>query len=137
MQYKLNILTADREFYSGMVDSLTFSAVDGQMCILAGHSPLVCALDIGQIKIVDDNGEHICANSDGHVEIFPEEVTVFAQSCEWPEEIDVARAKASEERAKEELERHKSRMVYEHSRITMARAMARLRVSQYKGKYNN
>ena len=40
---------------------------------------------------------------DGFIEIGPEEVTILSEACEWPEEIDVNRAKEARIRAERRL----------------------------------
>ena len=60
-------------------------------------------------------------------------VTVLVDTVEKPEDIDIARAKAAEERAKERLRQKQSLQEYHRSQASLARAMARLRAaSKYK-----
>ena len=61
-----------------------------------------------------------------------EDTVLFTQACEWPEDIDVVRAEESLKRALEKLRQQKSMMEYKGSKISLARAMARLRVAHHK-----
>ena len=45
----LEIVTADKQVYSGDVDSIIVPALTGYMGILPGHAPLLAELGIGEI----------------------------------------------------------------------------------------
>ena len=70
------------------------------------------------------------------MEVRENSVLVFAQACEWPQEIDARRAQAAERRSAERLRQKRSMSEYKQSKIALARAMARLRVSQTQSKYH-
>jgi F-type H+-transporting ATPase subunit epsilon len=127
--YKLDILTPERKFFSGEVEALIYHIADGEICILKGHMPAVTGLDIGDILIKQDGKWKVAVASEGFVEVRPDQVLVFAQAVEWPEEIDVNRAKAARERAEERMRQKQSMVQYRLSKISLARAMARLRVT--------
>jgi len=48
---KLNILTPEKEIFSGEIISLTATAADGEIGILANHAPLITALKKGRLEI--------------------------------------------------------------------------------------
>lgn len=127
--FKLEVLTPTREFLSAIVEAVTFTATDGEMTVLKGHAPMIATLDVGELKI-KENGEWRSAfHSEGFVEVRPDEVLFFSQACEWPEEIDVARAEKAKEHSIEQMRQRQS--LYEHKRsgISLTRAMTRLKVS--------
>ena len=66
---------------------------------------------------------------DGFVEIMPEFVVLLADTVEWPDEIDIRRAKEAKERAQERLRQKESQREYYHSKAALSRAMARLKVT--------
>ncbi|MDP2892555.1 MAG: ATP synthase F1 subunit epsilon [Bacillota bacterium] len=127
--YRLDILTPERKFFSGDVEALIYHIADGEICILKGHMPMVTALEIGAIRIKQGGKWREAAASEGFVEVRPDQTLIFAQAVEWPEEIDVRRAKAALEMAEEQLRQKKSMLEYRQSEISLARAMARLRVT--------
>ena len=69
------------------------------------------------------------AVGDGFVEIMPEFVVLLADTVEWPDEIDIRRAKEAKERAQERLRQKESQSKYYHSKAALSRAMARLKVT--------
>ncbi|NLO45507.1 MAG: ATP synthase F1 subunit epsilon [Clostridiales bacterium] len=128
--FNLNIMTPERMFFSGKAKGLIITAPDGELCILAGHIPLVAPIVIGVLKI-NLNGEWKSAFcSEGFIEVLHNSVTVFVQACEWPEEIDIVRARRSLERAREHLRQKQSVKEYKESKIALSRAMARLRITR-------
>ncbi|MBC7765389.1 MAG: ATP synthase F1 subunit epsilon [Hyphomonadaceae bacterium] len=128
--FHLEILTAERVFFTGHVEMVTLPAISGDMGILQGHQEMVTAVTIGEIRIKTPEGERCATISDGFVEIMPDYVIILADSCEWPEEIDVKRALAAKERSEEVLRQKKSRLEYLTHQTAMRRALARLKVTK-------
>ena len=65
--------------------------------------------------------------SEGYMEVAPKATVLFAQTCEWPEEIDRKRAERAKEQAEEALRQSNSQAQFRSNQIMLARAMARLR----------
>ena len=134
--YALEILTPERQFFSGQVQALTIPAPDGALTVLAGHAPLIVPLVVGVLRIKQDDVWQEAFTSEGFMEVRSSSVLVFTQACEWPQEIDARRAQAAEQRAAERLRQKRSKSEYKQSKIALARAMARLRVSQTRARYH-
>jgi F-type H+-transporting ATPase subunit epsilon len=130
--YQLDILTPEREFFSGQVEALIITAPDGELAILADHAPIVAPLVVGSFKIKTDGKWKEAFNSEGFLEVSKLGVVLFAQACEWPEDIDIKRAEESKRRSEERLRQQQSINEYKGSKIALARAMARLRVTRQK-----
>ena len=90
--FKLEVLTPRREFYSGDVEAVTIVLEDGEMTLLKDHEPMLAALEIGEMRIKTADGWKNAFASQGFVEVRPDETLIFVQTCEWPEDIDEARA---------------------------------------------
>lgn len=134
--FQLEIITPEREFFSGKAEAVTVIAPDGSMTILADHEPLIMPISIGTISVKKD-GEWITAiNSEGFMEVHLDGVLIFVQSCEHPEEIDTRRADEARKRAEERLRQKQSMNEYRQSKIALARAMARLQESSKSVKYH-
>jgi F-type H+-transporting ATPase subunit epsilon len=100
------------------------------MTIYRDHIPLIAGLAIGEMRIrFADGAWNSAFTSIGFIEVRRDKVIVFVQACEWPEDIDVNRAREAAERAERKMRENQSRMQYRHSQISLARAMARLRAS--------
>ena len=132
--FHLSILTPEHEFYSGQVEMLDVSAIDGKLCVLADHAPTVVGLTEGELNLRDGNGiARWAAASDGFMTITQDETVVMLQSAEWPENIDRMRAERAERVAREALLQKQDRQSYLMNQAMLLRAMTRLRVSDHHG----
>ena len=133
----VHILAADRTFYDGPCVSLTVPTSDGELGILAHHSPIIAAVQPGTLRY-QAPGEDVklAAVSPGMVKVENNEVLVLVDSAERPEEIDAARAQREADEAMEAILQKKSIQEYQVAQGTLARALNRLRVkSSYTGKH--
>jgi len=128
--FKLTVITPEHEVFDGEVESLKVTTFDGQFAFLAGHVPIVMPLVVGSIKIKTPDETLEVFNSEGFLEIDHEGAMVFVQACETPEEIDRFRAEEARIRAEERLRQKQSLREYQNSKLALARAMARLRISK-------
>lgn len=127
--FELTIMTPEREFFSGKVEALTITGLNGKLTVLANHAPMVGCLDVGTINIKTDGEWKEAFNSEGFLDVLDNTVVVFVQSCEWPNEIDVKRAREAKMRAEEQLRQKRSIIEYNASKIALARAMTRLSIA--------
>ena len=127
--FQLEIITPERRFYSGQVESLILPALDGEYGVLPGHEPVVAGVEPGEARFKAEGVWHSVIVTQGFAEITSEYVVVLVSTAEKPEEIDAARARRAKERAEERLRQHESQQEYIRSKAALARAMARLRGS--------
>ncbi len=97
--------------------------------MLAKHAPTVVAVSVGPLKINADGKWIEAVVTDGFAEIMPDKVILLTDTAEYPEEIDINRAKAAKQRAEERLQRQLSNIEYTRSKAALARAMARLKAT--------
>lgn len=130
--FQLEIITPERQFYTGPVESLVLPALDGEYGVLPSHEPVVTAVEPGEARFKVDGVWHNAIVTQGFAEITSEYVVVLVATAEKPEEIDEARARRAKERAEERLRQHESRREYFRSKAALARANARLHGSSRK-----
>lgn len=129
--YYLEIVTPERKFFSGEVESLIFRTPDGELGVLKNHIPMGAAVAIGPVKIKKDDGKWVEAVlTEGFMEVTRDKTIILTDTAEWPDEIDVERAKAAKQRAEERLMRKLSEQEFIRSQAALARALARLRVKK-------
>ena len=128
--YNLKILTPEREFFDGDVEAVTVTAPDGLFTILADHAPILMPISVGSIRIKREGNWEEASNTEGFLEVHHQGVLIFVQACERPEEIDRRRAEEARRRAEEQLRQKQSLGEYTRSKMDLARAMARLRVTK-------
>lgn len=129
-KFMLEIITPERAFFRGEVESVVFPTADGYMSVQKMHEPMVAAITVGDMRILADGQWKQCTISEGFMEVRPDEVIIFSQAVEWPHEIDLRRAQEAKERAEERLRQRRSYQEYMQSQISLARAMVRLRVGR-------
>jgi F-type H+-transporting ATPase subunit epsilon len=128
--FNLKILTPERQFFDGPVESVTVTTTDGRFSFLADHVPVVMPLDVGTIVFKTDDETQEVFNSEGFLEVRFEGVMIFVKACESPAEIDKRRAEEAKMRAEERLRQKQSMQEYQQSKLALARAMARLRITK-------
>ena len=131
--FSLKILTPERRFFDGDVEAVTVTAPDGSYTILADHTPIIMPIAVGNTQIKKDGEWQAVVNSDGFMEVRRHEVLIFTQTCERPEEVDRLRAEAARRRAEERLRQKQSMSEYRQSKLSLARAMARLKITSKPG----
>ena len=98
--FRLKIISPDRIFYDADVEMVELRTTEGEMGVLKEHIPLTAILVPGVLNIKGSaEGDRQAAMHSGFVEIMQDHVTILAESCEWPEEIDLNRAKEAQIRA--------------------------------------
>ena len=103
MPIKLEVVTAERQVYSGDVDFVSAPGVMGRLGFLPKHSPLLTALEAGELRFTKGDEEQCFAISGGFMEVRPHQVIVLVDTAERAEEIDLARAEAARQRAEDLL----------------------------------
>lgn len=91
-KFYLEIITPEKTFYRGDVESIQIPAVGGDCMIMAGHQPMVFATQPGMIAITTDGQRREAFMSEGFIEVRPDATIAFSQAVEWPEDIDERRA---------------------------------------------
>lgn len=124
--FELNIIAPDAAFYQGEADFLEFTSVTGQMGVYKQHIPLTTILQPCVMKIHKDGEVKKAAVLGGFVEILKEKITVLAEEAQWPEEIDVERAKAAKARAKERIDSKSENVDMARAEAALKRAIARI-----------
>ena len=126
----LEVITPERNFYSGEAECVIFKSIDGEMGVLAKHAPTVTTVNVGPLRIKNAEGKWTEAVvTDGCAKIMPDRVVIMTVTAEYPEEIDINRARAAKQRAEERLQKQLSQLEYMRSKTALARAMARIKAT--------
>jgi F-type H+-transporting ATPase subunit epsilon len=128
--FHLSILTPEHSFFEGEVEMLVLESEDGKIGILANHAPVVISTIESELRFLADGQWRWAAASSGFATVTQDQVLVMLQTAEWPEEIDINRAKRAEYEARERLRQQQSMEEYRMARTMLSRAMVRLHVSK-------
>ena len=123
----LQITTAGGAVCDEMVNYVSVPLVDGEAGILAGHANMMGALNEGVVKYKIDDEMHFAAISGGVLSVADNELIILARSAEMAETIDLARAQASEKRARERIESKAAEWDMKRAEVSLHRALARER----------
>ena len=127
--FQLEIVTPQGTVFSDQVEAVRAPGVGGYFGVLRGHTPLMTALQIGEIRVRRDGQVIRFATSGGFVEVLPNRVIILAETAEREDQIDVARALAAKERAEKRLAQRGPDVDVERAKAALARAKNRLRVA--------
>ena len=111
------------------VDEVEIPGAEGYFGVLPGHTPLLAALQVGQLWYRRGQETHYLSIAFGFAEVQPDRVTVLAQVAERADEIDLARAEAAKRRAEERLARSTPDIDFERARIALLKSLIRLQVA--------
>ena len=127
MTVHCNIVSAEKQIYSGQIDSLTATGSEGELGIQYGHAPLLTALKPGPVKLVVQGGEEeLVFVSGGYLEVQPHLVTVLADTAIRAGDIDEAAAKQARELAEKALTNQSGELDYSKASSELAEAAAQL-----------
>lgn len=132
-----DIVSAERQLFSGEVEMVVAAATQGDIGVLPGHAPLLTALNPGPVRIIMPGGEEEVYYVDGgFIEVQPKIVTILADSAERAHDMDEAAAEEAKQRAKEALEGKHTDMDYSAASAQLAESVAQLRaIQQMKKKF--
>ena len=134
MPIKLEIVTVERLVYSGDVDLVSAPGVMGTLGILAKHTPLLTALEAGELRFTKGDEEGRFAISGGFLEVQPDRVIVLADTAERAEEIDLERAEAARQRAEKLLKERPPEVDMTVIEGSLRRSRIRLKVGRRRRK---
>ena len=129
MPIQVDIVTPDKMLISDVVDSVTLPGIVGQMGILGGHAPLLSTLALGEIALHRGTTVEYIAVTGGVVEVRPDKVTILAEEAEREADIDVERAEAARERARQSLASNPPPQRHAEAVRALQRSNLRLRVA--------
>ena len=128
--FRLQVISPDRIFYDGDVEMVELTTSEGEMGVLKGHIPLTAILVPGVLKIKEDGQERKAALHDGFVEVFQDHMTILAESCEWPEEIDVNRANEAKARAERRISSGDANVNVARAELALRKSLVRIELGQ-------
>lgn len=122
----LQIIKPDGEFYSGEVTMVELNTTDGEMGIYPEHIPVTVGIAPGILKIHEGSEIKRAALLAGFMQIMPEKITILAESADWPQDIDGARANEARIRAERRLKEGSSEVDIARAEAALLRALVRL-----------
>ncbi len=125
---QLEVVTPERRVVATEVDEVVLPSVDGYMGVLAGHTPLLAILDVGEVSYRVGTTRKYMVVSGGFAEVLRDSVSILAKTSELAEEIDVERAQRAREKAEARIKSEGSEV--RHAEVKLKRALCRLQVHE-------
>lgn len=137
MSIHLDIVSAEKEIFSGLVQSVVATGALGELGVMLGHTPLLTSLKPGEVRLVKINGEsEVIYISGGFLEVQPDIVTILADTAVRAAEIDEAAAREAQKIAASKIAQKTSELEYSKALAELAQAAAQLRaISKLRSKH--
>ncbi len=127
--FQIEIITPKRVLYQNHILAAFIPGILGNFEILNGHAPLISSMAIGEIRVREEDGYEVAfAAGGGFAEVHDNKVLIFAETCEKASDIDINRAKQTNERI---LQNMIDRASYDPDQMLQAirRSINRIRIA--------
>ncbi|MGY4532286.1 F-type H+-transporting ATPase subunit epsilon [Pseudomonas sp. TE3786] len=131
MTVHCDIVSAEGEIFSGLVEMVVASGLLGDLGIAMGHAPLITALKPGPIRLIKQGGDtEVFYISGGFLEVQPNMVKVLADTVQRADDLDEASAQEALKAAEKALHEKGAEFDYGSASARLAEAAAQLRTVQ-------
>ena len=128
MTFHCDIVSAEREIFSGRATQLIATGTIGELGILAGHAPLLTGIRPGTVRLqMDDGEEEVFYASGGFLEVQPGVVTILADTALRAEDLDEVAAVEAQQEAERALQEQTADIEFSTAAAMLAEATARQR----------
>lgn len=128
--FHLQIVTPDGSAFDGEAEALRLRTTEGYVSIRACHADYLAALDIGVVTVTVNGTARDAACGGGFLSVEKGEVRLVATTFEYADTIDVERARAAEERARQRIADAQDEKDVALARVKLARALNRIGVAE-------
>ncbi|MBI5613233.1 MAG: F0F1 ATP synthase subunit epsilon [Gammaproteobacteria bacterium] len=128
MTLHVDIVSAEKEIYSGKAEMVFAPLVTGEVGVLPRHAPLLARMKAGEVRVRTESNEDLYFYvSGGLLEVQPYVVTVLADTALRAKDLDEAAALQAKERAEDALKNRQANIDYAKAQAELAEAVAQLR----------
>lgn len=128
MSVHVDIVSAEKEIFSGLAEMVFCPAEEGEVGISPRHAPFITRLNPGEVRVkVSATESYPFFISGGMLEVQPHVVTVLADTAIRAKDIDEAAAIQAKQRAEEILADKTSRVDYASAEKQLFQAIMQLR----------
>lgn len=129
MTYYLDVVSVEKQIFSGLVHKIQVTGSEGELGIFPGHTPLLTAIKPGMVYIVNQYGEkEFIYLSGGILEVQRTMVAVLANTAIRGTDLDEARSLEAKYKAEEHIRNSHNNIDYAQAFAKLAKAIAKLRV---------
>lgn len=129
---RLDIVSAEKQIFSGEVEMIFVTGEMGELGIAPGHSQLLTTLRPGYVRVIlPSKQEEVFYISGGMIEIQPYIASVLADTAMRANDIDEAAAIAAKEQAEKALSGKATAIDIAKATVELAEAVAQIRAIQH------
>ena len=129
MTMHVDIVSAETELFSGVVEVLVAPAVMGEVGIYPRHTPLLTPLKPGEIHITKQGGEdEYIYVSGGMMEVQPHTVTILSDTAVRAHDLDEAAAMEAKQAAEDAISDREGDIEIAQAQAKLAEAVAQLQM---------
>ena len=126
----VEVVTVEKNIFSGEVDYLGIPAEDGDIGILPDHASLMTLVRFGELVIRYNNKEEYFALLGGFAEVNQNKVVILADACERIDSINEKRAQEAQVKAGERIATKNESLDIERALSSLRRADLRLKLAK-------
>ena len=82
MPLQVEIVSADRKVWEGEASQVSARSIDGDLGILPGHTPILCVLAEGEVRVSADGSWRSAQIDGGFLSVDHDRVTIIAESVD-------------------------------------------------------
>jgi F-type H+-transporting ATPase subunit epsilon len=97
------VITPEEIVYDGEADLVVARIADGDLGVMVDHAPLVSSVEAGEVRIRENEEQHVYATSDGFFKVSENLVQILVEEAVAPDEIDVDAAENMIEEAERQF----------------------------------
>ena len=127
----VDIVSAEREIFSGTASMVFAPALLGEVGIAPGHAPMLTMLGPGEVRVQQSDGKEVAFYiSGGMIEVQPRVVTVLSDTAVRAEDLDEAAVMRAKEEAERQFHDREAKIDYASAQAQLAETAAQLQTIQ-------
>lgn len=130
MNLQLEIITPDKVVLKDTVSEIVVPTTSGEITILPNHAPLLTRIKEGELVIKKSQKVLFFAVLGGFLEVLNNNVNILADYAVRAEDIEVAKAKEAEERAKNAMKQKANLRDFAMAESDLRKAILELKVAR-------
>jgi F-type H+-transporting ATPase subunit epsilon len=131
MKIHVDIVSTEKEIFSGSAEMVFAPAGMGELGIAARHAPLITRLSPGEVRLkLSDDEEESFYVSGGMLEVQPHVVTILSDTAVRAEDLDEAAVLKAREEAETALHDREAETDYAMAQAQLAETVAQLQAIQ-------
>ncbi len=131
MPIHIELVTQEESvFAEPEADIIMVPAVEGEMGVLPNHAPVLTTLTFGELVVRKGEAEESFAIYGGVVDVRPDKVVVLADLAESSYALDLEKAQAARDHARQALEEGPPDAINREAELALRRANLAVRISQ-------